>query len=129
MIFSRNAVANLEDIAEAGVRPVSSVVRKHPSVACLRSINDAYSTLRGWWIEICIDERGEVLSETEKITGRDNGIAGHFSLHDEITPMNERILKSVAEIIDTGRSSGRSREDVGENGSRRITRCISGIRA
>src|SRR5262249_8031378 len=90
VILSRNAVSNLEDIAEAGVRPASSVVRKHPNLARQRSINDAHAPLGGWRIEICIDERCQVLSETEKITGRNNGIAGHLSLKDEITLVDKR---------------------------------------
>jgi hypothetical protein len=127
VILSRNAVAYLEDVAKACVRPTASVERKHPGLAGQRSVNDAYPALRGWWIEICVYECREVLSETEKITGRDNGIAGHLALEIDITLMNQRNLKSVSEEIDTGRASGRRRQDVGENGSCRITRYISGI--
>ena len=107
MVLRRDAVANLENVAEGGVWSRAAVVRKLPGLAGEWSIDDAYSSLCSRRIQVCIDERREMLSVAKEIAGRDNCIARNFALHDHVALMNERILKSVSEVVDAGRSRRR----------------------
>ena len=85
------------------------------------AINDCYSSLSCWRIQVRVDESGEMFSETEEIAGGNNGVACHFAFNDQVTLMDERILETVSEVVDTRGSRRRGRQDVREDRRSRIT--------
>src|SRR5215213_437423 len=68
-----------------------------------------------------------MLSVAKEIAGRDNCIARDFALHDYVALMNERILKTLPEIIDGRSSRGRRCQDIWKERGRRIAVGIVGI--
>src|SRR5215213_4528620 len=58
-----------------------------------------------------------MLSEAEKITHRQDGISCHFAFEDDVPLVDERILKTVSEVIDRGRARRCGSQNVREERS------------
>src|SRR5689334_14676065 len=134
MILRRDAVANLEDVAEAAIRSRtagrrSAVERKLPDLAREWTIDDIYSSLCSCRRQVRVDERGQVLSVAEEIAGGDNCVTRDLAFHDDIALMNQRILESIAEVIDSRAARRRRGQNVREQRSRWVTGYIVSMRS
>src|SRR5215216_1788220 len=115
MVLRRDAVANLEDSIESGEWPrglAPSIVGERPNLAGERSIHDIYPAPAGRRTQVRIDEGSQVISKTEEIAGGDHRITRHLSFNDQVALMNERVLKTFAEVIDARGSRRGRRQDV-----------------
>src|SRR3569832_615191 len=111
-ILGRDAVANLENVADGAIRARaagrrSAVEWKLPHLPREWTIDDVYSSLGSTCrIQVRVDERGQVLSVAEEIACGDDRVTRDLAFDDDVALMNERVLETVSEVID-GRSSGR----------------------